>query len=99
MAAGAIDYINVSVGSHHTRHMMAPPMAIPHGYQVPLAAAIEADLPEAIILCVGRITTARLAEQILAAGSADLIGMTRAQIADPDLAEKARTGRADETRP
>jgi mycofactocin system FadH/OYE family oxidoreductase 2 len=95
----AIDYVSVSVGSHPTRHMMVPPMAIPPGYQVRLAQEIKETLPSIPVSCVGRITTPALAERILAEGRADLVGMTRAQIADPRLAEKARAGRAGRIRP
>jgi NADPH-dependent 2,4-dienoyl-CoA reductase/sulfur reductase-like enzyme len=51
------------------------------------------------VLAVGRITTPALAEQILVEGQADLIGLARAQIADPDFARKAVEGREDEIRP
>ena len=39
-----------------------------------------------------------LAESVLLDGIADLVGMTRALIADPDLPNKAREGRMDEIR-
>jgi NADPH-dependent 2,4-dienoyl-CoA reductase/sulfur reductase-like enzyme len=44
------------------------------------------------VICVGRIVDPRDAEAILEAGDADLVGMTRALIADRDLPEKARRG-------
>ena len=40
--------------------------------------------------------TRRIAEAILAAGQADMVAMTRAQIADPEFANKACEGREDE---
>jgi NADPH-dependent 2,4-dienoyl-CoA reductase/sulfur reductase-like enzyme len=39
------------------------------------------------------------AERVLAEGRIDMVGMTRAQIADPELANKAREGRLDDIRP
>ena len=45
---------------------------------------------------IGGIKDAALAEGILAAGKADMVAMTRAQIADPEFANKAREGREDE---
>src|SRR6185436_7823115 len=45
---------------------------------------------------VGGIKDAELAEEIVAAGKADMVAMTRAQIADPEFASKAREGREDE---
>ena len=44
----------------------------------------------------GRINTPELAEEILEADKADLVVMARAQIADPEFCNKARTGREDE---
>ena len=54
------------------------------------------DIP---VFAVGRITDPQLAEQILAEGHADMVGMTRAHIADPDLVSKVRDGRVDDVRP
>jgi NADPH-dependent 2,4-dienoyl-CoA reductase/sulfur reductase-like enzyme len=42
----------------------------------------------------GRVTDAGLAERIVADGAADVVGIARAVIADPDLPRKARTGEA-----
>ena len=43
-----------------------------------------------------RINTPELAEEILAAGEADLVSMARPLLADPDFVAKAAAGRADE---
>src|SRR5919204_6386439 len=40
-----------------------------------------------------------MAEEIVARGDADMVGMTRTQIADPHLVRKACEGRLDEIRP
>jgi NADPH-dependent 2,4-dienoyl-CoA reductase/sulfur reductase-like enzyme len=45
------------------------------------------------------VTTAALANQIVADGDADLVGMVRAHIADPDLLPTSRAGRAPDVRP
>src|SRR6185436_17717283 len=45
---------------------------------------------------VGGIKDAELAEEIVAAGKADMVAMTRTQIADPEFANKAREGRENE---
>ena len=37
-----------------------------------------------------------MAEEILASGKADMVAMTRAQIADPEFANKVREGRESE---
>ena len=42
------------------------------------------------VFTIGGIKDPAMAEEILAAGKADMVAMTRAQIADPELANKAR---------
>jgi 2,4-dienoyl-CoA reductase-like NADH-dependent reductase (Old Yellow Enzyme family)/thioredoxin reductase len=44
------------------------------------------------VILTGRVTTPEAAESVLASGQADLIGMVRALIADPEWVTKARTG-------
>ncbi len=96
-ASGQIDYISVSLGNYASGYLTTPPWYIPPGSFVYLAANIKevVDLP---VLCVNRINDVILAEKILEDHHADLIGMCRALIADPELPMKAREGRVDEIR-
>src|SRR5262249_50361111 len=73
-------------------------MYIPHAAFVPLAAAVKkgVDIP---VVAVGRITLPEVAERVLAEGHADLVAMTRALIADPQLPRKAQAGRRADIRP
>jgi 2,4-dienoyl-CoA reductase-like NADH-dependent reductase (Old Yellow Enzyme family) len=66
-------------------------------YNAAAAAAVKAavDVP---VIVTGRIADAALAESLLAEGAADMVGMVRALVADPDLPRKVRDGRADEVR-
>jgi 2,4-dienoyl-CoA reductase-like NADH-dependent reductase (Old Yellow Enzyme family) len=94
------DYYNVTAGSSATVGAaihIVPPMAVTNAYVAPLAASIRAKVGKPVVVA-GRINTPQLAEQVLAAGQADLIGMTRAMIADPEMAAKARDGRFDDIR-
>jgi len=50
------------------------------------------------LIGVGKIPTPDLAEQALQEGDCDLVGMTRAQIADPDLVSKVANGMAHRVR-
>ncbi len=99
-AMGAIDYINTTFGSMQglggSVHVV-PPMEIGHAYVAPKAGTIRAavGLP---VLVAGRINQPQIAEQVLAAGQADMCGMTRALISDPEMPNKARDGRADDIR-
>ena len=95
---GSVQYINVSSGTYYTPYIFTPPMIVPHAFRVYLAAEIKRviDIP---VFTVGRIKDPVLAEKILADGQADMIGMTRAQIADPQMAKKAKEGRLEDIRP
>jgi thioredoxin reductase len=50
------------------------------------------------VFATGRINDPTFAEKVLAAGQADMIGMVRAQICDPNMANKAKEGRLEEIR-
>lgn len=100
-ATGHLDYLNVIAGTNMSRLQRVEhwgPTPAPHGLFVDLAAAIKqaVDIP---VFTTGRITEPELAEQILREGQADMVGMTRAHIADPDIARKIAAGRRDDIRP
>jgi 2,4-dienoyl-CoA reductase-like NADH-dependent reductase (Old Yellow Enzyme family)/thioredoxin reductase len=67
------------------------------GFNVPSAIAVKerVDVP---VFVTGRIVDPAIAEGILRDGAADMIGMVRALIADPDLPNKVREGRSGEIR-
>ena len=98
---GKVDYLNVIAGTNMDRLQRAghwPPTPARHGLFVHLAAAIR-SVVELPVFTVGRITDPVHAEQVLANGEADMVGMTRAHVADPDLIAKLREGRLDDIRP
>ena len=94
---GAVDYVNVTLGSMAglggSIHVV-PPMQVAIGYVAPHAGSLRAAL-SIPILVAGRINQPQIAERILSSGQADMCGMTRALISDPDMPNKARNGRAD----
>ncbi|HEY4028463.1 MAG TPA: mycofactocin system FadH/OYE family oxidoreductase 2 [Candidatus Dormibacteraeota bacterium] len=95
---GLLDYLNTSLGTAtHTLFMVEGSMHLPPGYQLFTAAALRevTDLP---VVGVGRVKDPVQAEQALAAGICDLVGMVRQQIAEPETARKAREGRVEEIR-
>ncbi len=94
---GLVDYLNLSLATFYNLYLVGGPMHLPLGYTVPLAAGIKsvATLP---VFATGRINDPALAERVLAEGQADMIGVVRGQIADPDFAKKAREGRTEEIR-
>lgn len=94
-ATGLVDYLNVSANFHGS---VIPTMATEHGCYVGYARAVKQRVAIPVF-CVGRITDPELAERVLAEGAADVIGMTRAHIADPDLVRKLVEGRRAQIRP
>jgi 2,4-dienoyl-CoA reductase-like NADH-dependent reductase (Old Yellow Enzyme family) len=74
----------------------------PFGRSVPLVAEIKHAVNAAgfttPIVATGGITTFAQAEQILKNGDADIIGMARQALADPDWFLKVKLGRGDEVR-
>jgi 2,4-dienoyl-CoA reductase-like NADH-dependent reductase (Old Yellow Enzyme family)/thioredoxin reductase len=66
-------------------------------FNVAAAAAVK-EVVDVPVIVTGRIADAAIAEGILADGAADLVGMVRALIADPDLPNKVRSGRAEDVR-
>jgi 2,4-dienoyl-CoA reductase-like NADH-dependent reductase (Old Yellow Enzyme family)/thioredoxin reductase len=96
-----IDMVIVSTGGFLFPQTAAYMMAgyhFPHLLNVETAAQIKAgvSLPVSV---VGGITSIDEAEEILAAGKADIVAMAKALIADQDLVTKARLEKAGEIRP
>ena len=97
---GVLDYFNIIAGSTHSTagfvHVV-PPMAVEAAYVVPLAAAIKAEVRRPVLVA-GRINDPQTAERVIAAGQADMCGLVRAHIADPEFTRKAAEGRPDDIR-
>ena len=72
---------------HHPGPARAP------GARRPPGSRPRSSVP---VCASNRINTPELAEEILAAGEADLVSMARPLLADPDFVAKAAAGRADE---
>lgn len=95
---GLADLVNVSLGSYANLHYVIPTMQAPHGYQLPASRVVTegARLPTMV---VGRFTSLAQAEEVIATGVSDLVGMVRATIADPEIVRKSLTGIARDVRP
>ncbi len=95
-----LDFLSVIGGSAENvvnLTAVVPNMMFPSQPYLYLAAAIKeaVDLP---IMHAGKIVDPVAAEQALAEGWVDAVGMTRAIIADPQMPNKAREGRLDDIR-
>ena len=99
-AEGNLDYLSIVAGSSATLAgsvHIAPPMYQDVGYTAPLGQAIRARTGVVTII-TGRINQPQEAERIIADGHADMCGMTRAMICDPEIGAKAEAGRIDDIR-
>ena len=97
-ALGMVDYLNTSIGvATMSLFMVEASMHVPPGYAlfIPSAFRKRVSLP---VVGVGRFKDPLQAEMALSDGHCDLVGMVRAQIADPDLVAKARAGRTEDIR-
>jgi 2,4-dienoyl-CoA reductase-like NADH-dependent reductase (Old Yellow Enzyme family)/NADPH-dependent 2,4-dienoyl-CoA reductase/sulfur reductase-like enzyme len=95
-----VDLVHVSAGSlYHpkTVAMMIQPLYVPRGVNVHYAEEFRKAL-KIPVTTVGGLTLP-MAEEIVAAGKADMVAMIRTIIADRDCVEKARTGRDEQIRP
>ena len=76
-----------------------PSSAYPDGANLYIPEAVRAALRshglDAPVVAVGKIGTHDLARQVIAQNRADLVGMARALLADPDLPNKWKNGEED----
>ncbi|MBO0856474.1 MAG: FAD-binding protein, partial [Nocardia sp.] len=96
---GLLDYISTTQGTYLDRmQIYGTSAARPAGYELADTANITraVSLP---VVAVGRITTPEMAEDILATGRAQFVGMARQLIADPLWPTVAREGRPGDIRP
>ena len=95
-----LDFVNVTVGTSATQagavHIV-PPMTYPAAYLGAEARRIKAALTIPVFVA-GRINQPQEAEALIADGAADMCGMTRAMICDPEMPRKAKENRPDDIR-
>jgi mycofactocin system FadH/OYE family oxidoreductase 2 len=99
-ATGKLDFLSVSQSNYnpHSFQTMIPDMYFARAPFTYLSAAIKDSVDDTPVFTVGRILDPTLAEEILASGAADMVGMTRAHIADPEVVKKATEGRVEDIR-
>ncbi len=97
-ASGLVDYLSADMGTWTSVEVQVPPEGVPEGYAdaATAAARTATGLPT---VAFGRIVSPGHASDLLERGAADLIGMARQLLADPEWPRKVREGRADEIRP
>ncbi|HWK67250.1 MAG TPA: FAD-dependent oxidoreductase [Rhizobiaceae bacterium] len=93
-----VDFVNVSIGSYQNFDRILAGMYEPAGYELPRSVPVTRVATVATIV-TGRIRTLEEADQIIRHGDADMVGMTRAHIADPHIVRKTMEGKAAQVRP
>ena len=92
-----VDVLDVSRGNIITAASMyeVPPIDVPNAFNVENAARIRKETGM-VTVGVGRINTAALAEELIADDKVDMVVMGRAQLADPEFANKAKEGHVED---
>jgi 2,4-dienoyl-CoA reductase-like NADH-dependent reductase (Old Yellow Enzyme family) len=93
-----IDYVGVGHGNYEAPFLIVPPMELEPGHGVPFAARAKQAAPGLAVIAEGRINRPEIAERALADGACDLVGMTRALIADALVPARARSGETERIR-
>nr|WP_294974225.1 FAD-dependent oxidoreductase [uncultured Pseudomonas sp.] len=95
-----LDYVHIVAGTSASLggaiHIV-PPMAIEAAYLANEAGTFKRNL-EIPLFVTGRINQPQEAELILARGQADVCGMTRALICDPQMPGKTESGHVEDVR-
>jgi len=99
---GKVDLIHVTSGTFHvpsTNQHMIPNGFLPQGCNVYLAEAIKKEMKHTPVVTVGALGDPELMESIIAEGRADIVALARPLLADPELPNKLKAGKADQVSP
>ncbi|MGH6881773.1 FAD-dependent oxidoreductase [Hypericibacter sp.] len=96
----SLDYVSAVGGTSATSggavHIV-PPMTIANGYMASFTAQVKKRVKIPVFLA-GRINQPQIADKLIGNGEADVCGMTRALICDPEMPRKAQEGRSEDIR-
>lgn len=96
-----IDLVTISAGlivDERAFFYTMPPYFHPRGANVPLARTVKQSPHIHIPVSVVGGITVDMAERIIAEGSADMVAIARALLADPDMLKKCYRGKPEEVR-
>ena len=89
-----VDIVSFAWGAQNDAlHWHVPDAHLPRAPYVEKIAQLRASANGVPVMALGRIVDPNEAEAVLASGKADLVGVGRALIADPDWPQKALAGR------
>lgn len=92
------DMLNCDNGSYDSWFWPHPPVYMPKACNLNDVTEVKKAVTIPVI-CAGRFDDPELAEEAIADGKIDIMGMGRPLLADPELAKKFFDGRLDEIRP
>ncbi|WP_211222107.1 NAD(P)-binding protein [Nocardioides halotolerans] len=92
-AEARVDFVDLAAGGYHNVHFVFAPSGVPAPWLREEVAAVKAANPDLPVFGVGAVASVEEAAEVVDSGVADMVALTRAQLADPDLATKLREGR------
>jgi 2,4-dienoyl-CoA reductase-like NADH-dependent reductase (Old Yellow Enzyme family)/thioredoxin reductase len=95
-----LDYLSIVAGTSATSQgatHIVPSMNFEHGYTSPLGVLAKQHFSGPVIV-TGRINQPQIAEELIKSGDADLCGMTRAMVCDPEMPNKSMQGDSEDVR-
>ncbi len=95
LEAAGVDALHISAGVYGSAWSVVPPLNIPHGWIVDYAEEVK-SVVQIPIITVGRIIDPEMADNIVAAGKADMVAMGRSSLADPELPNKYMQGNTED---
>ena len=101
VGTGQIDFLNIIRGHIDTDEALSriiPGMGTPSAPSLDFAGEVR-DITKFPVFHAARIQDVATARHAVASGKLDMVGMTRAHMADPHIAKKVMEGREHEIRP
>lgn len=96
--SGLIDYVSLSQGNFNTIETHLPDRHWPQLSYRSIQRRIKDAVGELVVVQSTRIQMPDQAEELIRSGEADMVGLCRALLVDPEWPRKARTGRVAEIR-
>lgn len=90
-----LEFLDLAAGGYHNVHYIFPSSPMPYAWLRADVAAVKVANPDVPVFGVGAAVAVEEAEEVIRSGIADMVALTRAQIADPDLGRKL-AGRSTE---
>ena len=101
VGTGMLDFVSIIKGhiaSDEALSHVIPNMGTPSAPHLPVVASMKAEI-DIPVFHAGRIADVATARYAVREGLVDMVGMTRAHLADPHIVAKIRRGQEDHIRP